>query len=164
MEHFQPIEDVPVLNVHKLHRAGALMLGTVTHWQWPGLVATVRAETTRILISTGGRETWVQILREPGTRGNDYPIFECPGCGTRRYNLHLTDVVGCRACLRLDYACNHEHRLQGLRRAVNLRPGASVPSPACWRRYHRGHAVGRVARSGPTTGWWLGCNQPRPKS
>jgi hypothetical protein len=146
MEHF--LEDFPALNVHRLHRAGALLLGTVTHWQWPGLIATVRAETTRILISTTGRETWVRLLREPGTLGNDYPVFACPGCGARRYDLYLlADVVACRACLGLDYRSQHEslwspalHRAAKLRRRLGAEPGLLAPLPP-WRRGRPGRAV-----------------------
>jgi hypothetical protein len=134
MEHF--IGDIPALNVHQLHRAGALVLGTETRWQWGTFVATFRAEASGIVISAAGRETTVELHYEPGTLGNDYPVFECPGCGVRRWTLYLTDVVGCRGCLQIRYRSQHENdpnpalsRVAKIRRRLGAELGLFAPIP-----------------------------------
>jgi hypothetical protein len=118
----------PRLNVHQLHQAGALVAGAVSRWRWPHPVAPLdvraRCDGGRLLLSLdGGAEVSVVIAREPGTLGNDYPVFECPGCGVRRWNLHVKDGrLACRLCHRLRYASRHANRWSpALRRAAKLR-------------------------------------------
>jgi hypothetical protein len=120
------VEDVPALNVFALHRAGALVAGTVTTWQWicpaTTLTTQVRAEIARVFISVaGGPENVVQIEYLPQYLGGDRPYFVCPGCTTRRWALHLQGQrIVCRRCCNLDYACRHEWE-PALRRAAKLR-------------------------------------------
>jgi hypothetical protein len=146
------VEAVPALNVHQLYHAGALVLGTVTRWQWPNLIAITRAEIGRILLAVdGGLEVPVLIDWVPAYLGGDRPYFECPGCGARRWDLYLqADIVACRICLCLDYASRHEWWSPALRQAIKLRrrlgaePGLLAPLPPRPRHYKRRQGYDRL--------------------
>jgi hypothetical protein len=153
----QTVDDCPRLNVHTLHQAGALVAGAVSRWQWPHPVAPLdvraRCDGGRLLLSlNGGVEMLVSIAREPGTLGNDYPIFECPGCGVRRWNLYVKDEqLACRICLRLDYASRHTNRWSpALRRVAKLRgrlgaaPAVLSPLPPRPRRFPQRRTYDRL--------------------
>src|SRR5262249_44725254 len=113
--HRLTVEDCPRLNVHALHRAGALIAGAVTRWHWPypaaPLTVRARCENGRLLLSVnGGDEVPTPIAREPGTFGGSYPLFEC-SCGRRTWNLYARDFrFACRHCFGLDYASKHLDR------------------------------------------------------
>jgi hypothetical protein len=138
------------LRVFVLHHAGALTAGVTTRWAvGPGVIITVRAESTRVHISANGApEVSVGISYVSGNLGGGYPLFVCP-CGRRVWHLYEQGLrFACRCCLRLTYNSRYEVRADSvaLRRARKLRsrlPGAdphpfgSVPERPCRARAAR---------------------------
>jgi hypothetical protein len=143
----RPLEAVPALDVHALHHAGALVLGTATTWRWPHHVApvtaTVRAEIGRVVLTiAGGPEISVLIAWVPvsGCLEGDRPYFVCPVCNRNVWDLYIVDQrFGCRRCCNLDYGSRHRFdaaalalaRIRRLRAKLgaDLDPYAPLPPP-----------------------------------
>jgi hypothetical protein len=138
-------EACRALNVHTLHHAGALILGTTTHWQWPHPLTPIRAsvcaaEASRIFVSINdGAEILVLIAWEQASvlLGGERPYFLCPGCARRTWHLYIKGQrLVCRTCGGLHYSCRHMsewdltlHRIAKLRRRLGAAPGVQSPLP-----------------------------------
>jgi hypothetical protein len=141
------IDEVPALNCHRLHHAGALQPGQVSRWVWvDDLALTMRAEVGRLVIAIGDQAQVVPLHRRAGTLGGEFVgTFHCPRCGRKVWTLYLRDGrLACRHCPpRLDYASHLERgwgspvlsRIRWLRRrygADDLRPLAPLRRRAGW--------------------------------
>ena len=151
---FPTVDHTPRLNAFALHHAGAFVPGAITQWCYSGqithLLASARAESGRLHVRiNGGPEVAVAVDRVPGTRGNDWPLLVCGGCGARRWHLYCKDnAVACRACLGLRYACRHEFRYSPVRkllRASRLR-ARMVTSRRSMRSRKRRATLAKIAQ------------------
>jgi hypothetical protein len=111
-----------------LYRAGGFTVGATTNWQWmlgeTALTVQARADAGRIFLALdGGDEVPVVIAREPGTLGNSYPLFACPGCDRSARYLYLRNRrLACQRCHNLAFASRHRLRWSpALRRIAKLR-------------------------------------------
>jgi hypothetical protein len=145
---------VPVANVGKLRKSGALEPGWNGGWQWTRdgeRVAWInlRAEVGEIVLTYRfryrGSEDWqdvtepVSIAWRPCRYGGERPFFRCPrvGCGRLVLKLYGEDrYFLCRHCYRLPYASQREDACdRALRRADRIRmrlggaPGMAWPVP-----------------------------------
>ena len=154
------VESHPRLSVNALHRAGGLIAGAETVWQWQnGLIGRVRAAYGRIFLSVGDREQtirvdWLAFLNNRYHR----PRWLCPGCGRGTYHLHdNAGIFACRACCRYDYKSRHRQRfnpafgqIAKLRRKLRADPPLSpLPPRPRWRmsRVYYDRLVGELARA-----------------
>lgn len=143
------VEDFPSLNIHQLARAGGLVSGAITAWQWqrngPGVAATARGEIGRIVLEVDGVKTVVQVAQVETARTR-FPLFVCPRCSSRRWDIYIAAHVGCRGCLHLDYASRHTcwRGRTALARAARLRRRLSDGRPIITERLHR--MLGVLAR------------------
>jgi hypothetical protein len=91
--------------------------------------------------------TPIAVVWDEPMAGVGRPWFECPQCGGRCRHVYLREVIACRRCCRLDYACRHRHRaipgfgrLLYLRRKIGADPKPFTPiapRPRTHVRYHR---------------------------
>jgi hypothetical protein len=123
----------PRLDVYDLHRAGGLVSGALTRWQWqyPSGPVTVsaRAEIGRVFLALdGGTEVPVIIAHDLLYFGDalprgDRPRFICAGCDRRVRYLYIRDGrLACQRCHHLAFASRHKNRWSpALRRIAKLR-------------------------------------------
>ena len=130
-------DEVPSLDVRRLHREGALEVGKQTIWTWwlggeGTLSIRLLAQGHQVLLRHGARvggkdqtvEYPVWIEKTPCHFGGTRTWFRCPvrGCGRRVAILYRANFLACRHCQGLAYACQSERREERLdRKADKLR-------------------------------------------
>lgn len=127
------VENHARLDAYALARDGMLTTGIVSEIRWTnGIVATIRAEPTRLAIVIGDRQQFVAL--DPKQCGAFIRAgLRCPSC--RRRIIHLYEIGGaftCRKCADIDYRSRHAKRRRwaGLSRIAKLRAQINAdPSP-----------------------------------
>lgn len=130
-------DQLPSLDVRRLHREGALEVGKQTIWTWRlGGVETLSirllAQGHQVLLRHGARvggkdqtvEYPIWIEKTPCHFGGTRTWFRCPvrGCGRRAAILYRANFFACRHCQGLAYASQSERREERLdRKADKLR-------------------------------------------
>jgi hypothetical protein len=94
---------VPRLDVFLLYRAGALVSGVVSKWQWPlptmTITVTARADGHRLFLRVDdGDEIAYGIVIRPGTTGGSYPFLACTCERSARYLYIHEGHIACRTC------------------------------------------------------------------
>jgi hypothetical protein len=100
------------LNIFVLYRAGALVTGAVSQWQWPnGLRCSLRAAHGEIFLS-GDRVQSIRFGPIPLKCAAGVRLrWFCPLCNGGAYHLHdLNELFACRKCCRYDWRCRHRGR------------------------------------------------------
>lgn len=104
------IENHARIDVLALARDGALVASTVTMMRWSnGFAATIRAETTRLIIETADRQQVIAL--DPKQCGFAVRAGAMCPCGQRC--VHLIEnggIFSCRLCCGLDHSSRHKHR------------------------------------------------------
>jgi hypothetical protein len=130
-------DEVPSLDVRRLHREGALEVGKQTLWTWwlggeETLSIRLLAQSHQVVLRHGarvdGKERTVEypigIEKTPCHFGGTRTWFRCPSprCGRRVAVLYQGRFFACRHCQRLVYASQSERREERLdRKADKLR-------------------------------------------
>jgi hypothetical protein len=128
------VEDLPVLNIHRMRRAGTILPGD-----------------TAVTVAVNGAKHRITLAFRPGTLGGEVALFICPQCNALRWHVYLlNEKVGCRGCLGLGYArhwCRAMPMLP-LARRLRQRLGASLEpfTPLPPRPFHGGRAGARHDR------------------
>lgn len=143
------VEHLPSINIHQLHRAGALREPLVyfpmTSFKWPGLTR-VSANRWRTDVEFhGGAFQRITITWTPCNFGKERPWFFCPRCKRRVARLFNTGAsLSCRQCLDLRYASQRRgaksrRYLQALKLRLRLNGIASLAAsfPERPKRMHK---------------------------
>ena len=114
------VEDCLALDANRLARGGVFTAGRRSSVKWAsganiGLAYT--GPTLELLYSLDGEPNnqMVRITKAPCHFGGARYYMHCPGCGKRRYKLHLSNSgFYCRECYRLPYYSQQCGYLDGL--------------------------------------------------
>lgn len=134
-------EEVPVLDVRRLHRDHLLDMGRAARVSWSDGTAIELLASSRSLnlaysqrVQDGAAaEVRCEVLltRSPCRYGGERPWFLCPECGNRVANLYLCGSPACRKCHGLVYRTQRISELArlGMRvRKLELRWANGAPS------------------------------------
>jgi hypothetical protein len=130
----QTVDDLPVIDVHRLRREGVIRPGA----------------TTVTLAINGVRQT-IRLALRPGSLGGEVALLYCPACHSKRWHLYVRDgAIGCRGCLRLGWSrhwCRSGSVVSRIRRLRRKLGASLVPlSPLPPRAPRRGRAALRYDR------------------
>jgi hypothetical protein len=147
-------EHVLALDVRRLHRRGALMIGASSSWRWSydgepfgsiGVTGGIdRVRLAYVRAREGGEPEHfgydIPVTRTPCHFGGHRDWFVCPWCQRRCalvYGVSRDGYFACRRCMPLGYASESEDRCSRLWRRMRKLEALLVDGETKPKRMHR---------------------------